>query len=309
VSCHCIDGDAAAVWRELPWRELVFARQLTLVRASLMDLPASNRADPIAASVAAVLRQFSQLWLEHPDTNEGKQLSRFCRRFTGPVQRALADQGVVTDAAGAPRLHLFFTDSAHVQIAVSEPTNSAPWPMGIPRLRRPRDAPSRSTLKLDEAIQTFMDASEREAWLQPGMSAVDLGAAPGGWSWQLIQRHMRVTAVDNGPLDADLLTSPLVEHVVADGFRYRPPQPVDWLVCDIVEQPQRVLDLVIAWLERGDCDGAIANLKLPMKRRQATVSDALQRLQASAILRGRRMGVKQLYHDREEVTLFVAPRS
>lgn len=307
VSCHCIDGDAAAIWRQLPWRELVFARQLTWRLAQVTELPANNRAEPLADCVAGHVDAVSQLWLEHPDTNAGKQLSRFCRRFTAPLQRALRQRGVVTDEPGACRLHLFFTDSTSADIAVSEPSNSAPWPMGTPRLRRPRQAPSRSTLKLDEAIQTFMDAGERERWIRPGMTAVDLGAAPGGWTWQLVKRHIAVTAVDNGPLDADLMTSGLVEHVLADGFRYRPPRPVDWLVCDIVEQPRRVFDLVINWLERGDCSAAIANLKLPMKQRRDTVRDALARLQASPVAHSRRCGAKQLYHDREEVTLFVAP--
>lgn len=52
--------------------------------------------------------------------------------------------------------------------------------MGIPRLKFPTDAPSRSTLKLEEAFFVFLTEKEREARLSHGMTAVDLGACPGG---------------------------------------------------------------------------------------------------------------------------------
>ena len=77
------------------------------------------------------------------------------------------------------------------------------WPMGIVRLRMPSAAPSRSTLKLAEAIGEFLDEKERERRLAPGTTAVDLGASPGGWTCQLVQRGMMVMAVDNGPIDAN----------------------------------------------------------------------------------------------------------
>lgn len=306
LTCHLVDGQAASLWQALAWRELVFARQHMLELARLTELPASDRATPIATAIGDRLSGVSQLWLEHPDTNDGKQLSRFCRRFSGPLRRALDQQGISVNESDGARLHLFFTDSAAVRIAISDPRNSAPWHQGIPRLRMPANAPSRSTLKLDEAIQAFLSGADQRSWLGPGKTAVDLGAAPGGWTWQLVQRSMRVTAVDNADIDPRLLESGLVEHVAADGFGYRPPQPVDWLVCDIVEQPERVLRLLLEWLEDGNCGGIIANLKLPMKRRHETVSDALARLRASPVAGMRRIGAKQLYHDREEVTVFVS---
>ena len=47
--------------------------------------------------------------------------------------------------------------------------------MGIPRLRFPADAPSRSTLKLEEAFHVFIPADEWDERLANGMYAVDLG--------------------------------------------------------------------------------------------------------------------------------------
>jgi Predicted SAM-dependent methyltransferase len=82
-----------------------------------------------------------------------------------------------------------------------------------------------------------MVPEDRANELKPGMRAVDLGAAPGGWSWVLAQRGIRVTAVDNGPMAATAMATEMIEHVRSDGFSYRPHHPVNWLVCDMVESP------------------------------------------------------------------------
>ncbi|MGD8430005.1 MAG: 23S rRNA (cytidine(2498)-2'-O)-methyltransferase RlmM, partial [Ectothiorhodospiraceae bacterium] len=151
-------GAARRLWTEQRWRGLVFARQWLLIRAEITGLPTNDRAGPLAeAVVASGLTEISEVWLEFPDTNAGKELSRFCRKFTLPLTRALSDRGVgVRSDSTAPRLHVFFTDSASATLAVSAPGNSAPWPLGIPRLRMAKEAPSRSTLKLDEALRTFL---------------------------------------------------------------------------------------------------------------------------------------------------------
>ncbi|WP_018716902.1 23S rRNA (cytidine(2498)-2'-O)-methyltransferase RlmM [Arhodomonas aquaeolei] len=308
VLFHAVDADAAErLWTALDWRRLIFARQWLRLHATITGLPGNDRAGPIAEA-AEDLQAVGEVWLEYPDTNAGKALSRLCRGLRGPLQRALRAQGVRTGVEGAPRLHVFLTEdpALSARVALSRPGDSAPWPLGIPRLRMPRDAPSRSTLKLDEAIQSLMRDDERARWLRSGARAVDLGAAPGGWSWQLARRGLHVTAVDNGPMAPSLLADGMVEHVRADGFRYRPERAVDWVVCDIVEQPHRVAALMAAWLDRGDAQAAIFNLKLPMKRRYQAVTEALATLRGGAG-RERDIAVKHLYHDREEVTVRVLP--
>ncbi len=181
--------------------------------------------------------------------------------------------------------------------------STTPWPLGIPRIRVPKGAPSRSAAKLAEAFVVFLGEQASEV-LRPGMRAVDLGAAPGGWTWLLAERGLRVTAVDNGPLKGPVASDPLVTHLRADGLSYRPKRPVDWLVCDIVERPARIAELVAGWIAEGAARYAIFNLKLPMKKRDEEV----QRCAAIIAERLDRAGVvcdfalRQLYHDREEVT-------
>ncbi|WP_167635666.1 23S rRNA (cytidine(2498)-2'-O)-methyltransferase RlmM, partial [Pseudomonas syringae] len=180
----------------------------------------------------------------------------------------------------------------------------AMWPMGIPRLKFPREAPSRSTLKLEEAWHHFIPRDQWDERLSGDMTGVDLGAAPGGWTYQLVRRGMLVTAIDNGPMAESLMDTGLVQHLMADGFTYKPRQPVDWMVCDIVEKPARNAALLETWLGEGLCREAVVNLKLPMKQRYAEVRRLLDRIEEGFQARGVRVsiGCKQLYHDREEVT-------
>ncbi|MBK9160322.1 MAG: 23S rRNA (cytidine(2498)-2'-O)-methyltransferase RlmM [Nitrosomonadales bacterium] len=293
--------------QQLRYRELVFARQLIRLQQTIESLPERDRLTPVLAAVASLPGHFSTLWLEVPDTNDGKTLSAFTRRFQPLLDSALREQGRLPDDPRAVRLHLFFPDRSTVLVGTSDPYNSAPYVMGIARQSMPAEAPSRSTLKLAEAIEVFMDKSEQSRLLRQGMSAVDLGAAPGGWTWQLVKRGLRVAAVDNGPMKGTMARHPLVQHLRQDGFKYVPRKAVDWLVCDMVEKPSRVADLVGTWFVPGWCKYAIFNLKLPMKQRLAAIDSALgsirNRLDEEGI--NYRMLARQLYHDREEITVLL----
>ena len=294
------------------YRELIFARQLIRLHHTIAALPERDRLTPILAAVAALPGSFGALWLEVPDTNDGKLLSTFTRRFQPLLENALREQGRLQDDPQntynkLPRLHIFFPDKSSALIGTSDPHNSAATIMGIVRQSMPAEAPSRSTMKLAEAIEVFMDRSEQTRLLRQGMTAVDLGAAPGGWTWQLVKRGIRVTAVDNGPMKGVLAKHPLVEHLKQDGFKYAPRKAVDWLVCDMVEKPSKVAALIGEWFAAGLVKHAIFNLKLPMKQRLIALDSALggirKRLDEEGI--NYRMTAKQLYHDREEITVFL----
>ncbi|WP_147675766.1 23S rRNA (cytidine(2498)-2'-O)-methyltransferase RlmM [Xanthomonas massiliensis] len=300
----CENADALS--RQLPWRTLVFARQKMRVIAELEGLPASDRIAPMLAALAGH-RPFGDVWVEHPDSDAGKPLAGLARSFGNALRPALRKAGLLGEKADPRRgrLHVCFLDGDHAVLGAADPRDSAPWPLGIPRLRQSADAPSRSALKLEETLLTLLDADERAAWLRPAMTAADLGAAPGGWTWVLTRHHVRVTSVDNGPLRPQLLDTGLVEHLRADGFHWQPPQPLDWMVCDMVEQPRRVAARMATWLREGWCRRTIFNLKLPMKKRwdETRLCLDILREQAGGPLELR---AKQLYHDREEITVFAS---
>lgn len=287
--------------KRLKFSDLIFARQLVMVTDVLPELASDDRLSPILESLEASDLRFGELFLETADTNDAKSLSVLLRKFQVPLRQALERSGRLVK--GLPlRLHVFFQSGTSVILGTSLAFNASPWLMGIPRLKFPPGAPSRSTLKLDEAFGLFVD--DPEISLVPGMTAVDLGAAPGGWTYQLVRRHLKTVAVDNGSMDAALLDSGLVEHLRADGFRYRPPKTVDWLVCDMVEQPQRIAKLMGEWLSDRRCRRAIFNLKLPMKKRYEMVQDCREviesRLRVADV--SWHLKFKQLYHDRAEIT-------
>ncbi|HEX4870506.1 MAG TPA: 23S rRNA (cytidine(2498)-2'-O)-methyltransferase RlmM [Moraxellaceae bacterium] len=285
--------------------ELVFARQLVrLDTAEPAQLPADDRISPLLALLRAAGGPWRELRAETADTNEAKALSGFLRKFTPALESALRKAGLL-DRRGHDTLHLFFLDSTHVLAGASDPANASPWPLGIPRLKFPAAAPSRSTLKLEEAFLHFLDAGERERLLREGATGVDLGAAPGGWTWQLVRHGLQVTAIDNGAMDAALMRSGQVEHLRVDGFHYRPPRPVNWLVCDMVEQPLRIATLCAGWVADGAAERAMFNLKLPMKKRYEEVRLCVDAIARRLDGRPHTLRLKQLYHDREEVTAYL----
>lgn len=292
----------------LAYAQLAFARQLISLYGEIEELPERDRLTPLLSVIPDSPQQFGALYLEVPDTNEGKTLSGFTRRFQPLLETKLREAGRLLDDPSLPRLHIFFPDKKRALIGSSDPRNSANSLNGIHRVSMSHEAPSRSYLKLAEAFEVFLDKSEQALYLKPGMTAVDLGAAPGGWTWQLAQRGLKVTAVDNGPLKGAAASHPAIKHLRQDGFRYRPQKPVDWLVCDMVEQPQRVSELMIEWFIGGFTQRAIFNLKLPMKKRVAALHGALDGIRAALNAKGLRyeLETKQLYHDREEVTVFLS---
>ncbi|HYP67020.1 MAG TPA: 23S rRNA (cytidine(2498)-2'-O)-methyltransferase RlmM [Thiobacillaceae bacterium] len=292
--------------RRLDFSTLIFSRQMVFVTGPCTDLPAGDRATPLLTAARSWHSAFSAFWLETADTNEAKETLGFCRRFEPHLKRALEQAGLLNASKALSRLHVFFVDSSTAYVGYSHPGNSSDWPMGIPRLKMPRQAPSRSTLKLAEAISELLTPAEQEK-LRAGQRAVDLGAAPGGWTWQLASRGIRVLAVDNGTMAQAVMDTGFVEHLRADGFTFRPRARVDWLVCDMVDKPARVADLVGRWFERGDCRNAIFNLKLPMKHRYEEARVCLERLSTrlARLDQSTRLKARQLFHDREEISCVI----
>ncbi len=120
----------------------------------------------------------------------------------------------------------------------------SPFPLGEIPTAVDKAAPSRAFAKLVEAE---MRLGRRIA---PGETCVDLGAAPGSWSYVALQRGARVIAVDRAPLRDDLMRHPSLTFCRGDAFKFEPTAPVDWLVCDVIAAPERSIELVLDWVGR-----------------------------------------------------------
>lgn len=167
--------------------------------------------------------------------------------------------------------------------------------------RRMKDdplAPSRSYLKVEEAYTLL----GREP--APGESVADLGAAPGGWSYSAARRGARVVAIDNGPLKAGAAGHPLIDHRCTDAFTFQPPpgHPCDWLFCDIIDNPYRILDLLERWVTRRWCRQFVVNLKMGLHDPIALL-ERVRRCEGTLATACRLVRARQLFHDREEITV------
>ena len=113
-----------------------------------------------------------------------------------------------------------------------------------------------------------------------------------------------MTAIDGNlilPLETGLVES-------ANGLSLSPRKPVDWLVCDVVEQPARIAALVGDWVASALCRKAIFNLKLPMNKRYEEVKRCrgLIETRLGSALTDYTLAFKQLYHDRAEITGYIS---
>lgn len=309
VKFEKLGGQAIWIGKSPVWpktRDLIFSRQVVkLIDKKPLYFEAKNRISPILTALEG--QSYSAIYLDNTDTNDGNSMVDLFSQLQRPLLSAAGKANILNREA-KQRAHLVFVDGTEAWLGISEPEDTLKWPMGIPRLKMPQDAPSRSTLKLAEAFSYFMDKEEQAEWLREGLTAVDLGACPGGWTYQLVKHGLQVIAVDNGAMNEKIMESGLVEHIKADGFVYRPQRPVHWLVCDMVEQPSRVAKLMADWLADGDAGRAMFNLKLPMKTRLDEVELCREIIEQRLKKAGKkitRLEFRQLYHDREEVTAYL----
>ena len=318
VLYHLYDeGQLGRAASQFAVKETVFPRQLIAVLASLEDIEKEDRVGQVLECLEDIEKPFSlfgAIDVEYPDTEEGKTLAKFCKKFTVPLRQSLRKAGWLTakENTGKAKLHIFFESFETCYIGYSLPTHASKDHLGICRLKFPSDAPSRSTLKLEDALVNMLSAEQQQKVLRTGGRAVDLGACPGGWTYQLVKRGMYVEAIDNGLVADTLMQTGLVEHHAVDGFAYKPQfGRVDLLVCDMIEQPDRVAKLMGDWLVKHWATHAIFNLKLPMKRRFETVEEAvaLIKTRLNALEDGFSVKVRHLYHDRDEVTVTIVRTS
>ncbi len=180
--------------------------------------------------------------------------------------------------------------------------NLSAWAGGERRFKRETGQISRAEFKLLEALEVFSLS------LPAGGSALDLGAAPGGWTRVLRQHGLRVVAVDPADLHPRIVADPAVTHVrqTAQAFLSRPTSKRYGAILNDMRleasESARLMARAAAWLEPGGL--AIMTLKLPNRGVQRVVSQSLQILQKRFLLEGAR----QLFHNRHELTVALRRR-
>ncbi|CAM4432407.1 23S rRNA (cytidine2498-2'-O)-methyltransferase [Paenibacillus endophyticus] len=169
------------------------------------------------------------------------------------------------------------------------------WPGGAVRFQREEGQVSRAKFKLLEAEREFkLNYADYQ-------NALDVGAAPGGWTSLLLERGLRVTAIDPAELHPSLMAYPTLTYLKRNASEVKfNPGSFDLLVCDMSWSPMLMCKLVLD-LEPALKSGATAiiTVKLMHRKPLQTIRDVISRLSTEFRLQK----AKQLFHNREEITL------
>ncbi|MCU0519710.1 MAG: 50S rRNA methyltransferase [Anaerolineae bacterium] len=179
--------------------------------------------------------------------------------------------------------------------------NLSDWAGGARRFRREPDQISRAEFKLLEAMEIFHLDAPHEGLV------LDLGAAPGGWTRVMRSGGASVVAVDPADLAPVLARDPQVRHVRSLAQVYLPDarQRFDVILNDMrmdARDSARVMSLAADRL--GPAGWALVTLKLPKGGVTQVLSAALTLLRRRYTL----IGVRQLFHNRSEVTAALRPK-
>lgn len=177
--------------------------------------------------------------------------------------------------------------------------NYSAWAGGCRRFLREKDQVSRAEFKLLEALETF------DVRLPASGTALDLGAAPGGWTRVLRGRGLSVVAVDPAGLDARVARDPGVTHVRTTAQAYfRAPAPCDIMVNDMKMDACQSAALMA---EGAHClsAGGVAVLTLKLPERPGEWPGRIRRARAVLSAAYRVEGMRQLFHNRNEATAYL----
>ncbi|SEG05221.1 SAM-dependent methyltransferase [Paenibacillus sp. UNC499MF] len=184
-----------------------------------------------------------------------------------------------------------------IYAGVSAPEeNLSDWSGGAIRFQREENQVSRAKFKLLEAERKF------HLHFADFRKAVDVGAAPGGWTSLLLERGLYVTAIDPAKMHPSLIKHPRLTYhgKNAADVKLREDE-FDLLVCDMSWSPRQMSRLILDLLPALRSGGtAIITAKLMHKKPFQTVKELKQDFEGHLDLRQ----AKQLFHNREELTLY-----
>ncbi len=158
----------------------------------------------------------------------------------------------------APGGHLGAWTLLAPDLLLASPRQSSAFVNGEVAFEEDRTGPpSRAYLKLWEACTLL------GAWPVPGERCFDLGAAPGGWSWAIARLGAEVVAVDRAPLDAAVraMAGVVERRESAYGIDPLSEGDVDWVFCDVIAYPARVLGIVRRWIDSGRVRRIVCTVK------------------------------------------------
>ena len=191
--------------------------------------------------------------------------------------------------AAAPTAHLGAWTLLAADRLLFSARKSSPVPNGTMLFEEDHlGPPSRAYLKLWEALTWIGEHPSS------GARCVDLGAAPGGWTWVLATLGARVVAVDKAALEPRVAAMAGVTMRRESAFGLAP-EPADWLFSDVIAYPDRLLTLVRRWIAAGVVTRIVCTVKLQGPTDHAAAS-------AFAAIPGGRL--RHLHANKHELTFY-----
>ncbi|MFH1970356.1 MAG: SAM-dependent methyltransferase [Verrucomicrobiota bacterium] len=292
----------------------IFEQQRLEAALWFEDQPLKTMARAIVVRLLPAISSQTKSWTLHAfasNPNGAQPLTQHADHVRRAVLDFCADRFTVVSRRYREPEALYATDAFLVlQICVTPgglwgtvmPSHrlSDARPGGVHRMRFDAKAPSRSYLKIEEVFERMGAAPA------PGQRVVDLGAAPGGWSYAFLKRGCRVLAVDNGPLKLKSLGNAggSLTHLRENGIPFMPPPawlPLDWMVSDMLIPPGQTLGMIRKWMEHGWMRRFVFNVKLPQQHPYPALKPIETFLHSQS---GIKFHIRQLYHDRREVTVY-----
>ncbi len=287
----------AEQWRQQP---PIFARHICPVLAEI-SLPDG---DEVISVLQAVIADFVDL--VDPSLSFSVQTRVFGAALLKPfnVNEALAT--AVQQQTGAPldvrQPEQILSVVIHEQVAYLGLSlalhNLSDWAGGVRRFARDEGQISRAEFKLLEALEVF------RITLPPYGLALDLGAAPGGWTRVLHKLQQYITAVDPATLHPSLKQERTIRHkrMTAEEYLAQGADAFDFIVNDMRQDARDSARLMVQYAPYLFPDGAaLMTFKLPENGRRAIIKHAFNILQSAYTI----ADARQLFHNRSEITVYL----
>lgn len=288
----------AESWRKSP---PIFTRHICPVQ---IIQPLTHPKEDISALQTIVQEQLAPFF--DPELPFSVQTRCFGDYALKPFELNSALAPIIEKESGAPldvknpvQVLSIVTDGQMAYLGISlVQQNLSDWAGGVRRFAKEKGQISRAEFKLLEALEQFaIDLPARG-------HALDLGAAPGGWTRVLRQKAQLVTAVDPGALHPSLVKDTAVRHIAMAAEKYltQYPDTYDLIVNDMRLDARDSARLMVAYAPYLYNHGiAIMTLKLPTTDPLKPLDHALNILKETYHI----VQTRQLFHNRNEVTAYL----
>lgn len=316
---------AATLMRAAARQRPTFVRHLAPVHA-IISLTNTDEDIGTIATTMAMVPSFSMLergqrfavqtrFVQDRDSEHSENHANHAQRpyssgqLNQQLAEAIAEETGAIESVKKPQIVvsiLCTRESCYLGISPVEENLSA-WPGGTRHFAQTEEQISRAEFKLLEALEVFGVS------LPSHGVALDLGAAPGGWTRLLLEAGLNVVAVDPAKLDTRLARSTRLEHYRGHAETYleeaiKQHKKFDVIVNDMrmdARDAARLLAQAASCLRSND-GFVLSTMKLPHTTAQinplATLHEAMNILRKSYGI----VEARQLFHNRQEVTVIAA---